>query len=80
MGAVTRGLITAVVYLLALGVIAASMFFAVMVFAGPHAGLLPSWLEPVVLIIGWLVVLVVPAWLASRVWLRLRPAAARPPD
>lgn len=72
---VTRGLITAVVYLGVLAVIVVAAFFAVMVLAGPHSGLLPGWMEPVVLIIGWLIVLVIPAWVAFLVWRKLGPRA-----
>lgn len=68
---VARGLITAAVYLLALAVIAVAVFFAVMVFAGPHSGLLPDWLETAVLILGWLIVLVLPVWIAVMCWRRL---------
>ena len=68
---VARGLITAAVYLLALAVIAVAVFFAVMVFAGPHSGLLPDGLGAAVLILGWLIVLVLPVWIAVMCWRRL---------
>jgi hypothetical protein len=62
---------TAVAYIVSLAVTAAVSFFAVLVLAGPHAGLLPSWLEPAVLGIGWLVVLVVPVIVARVAWRRI---------
>lgn len=62
---------TAVAYMVSLAVVAALSFFAVLIFAGPHAGLLPSWLEPVVLGIGWLAILVLPVLVARVVWRRI---------
>ncbi|MGZ5030645.1 MAG: hypothetical protein ACXWAT_10030, partial [Methylobacter sp.] len=50
-------LITAITYLISLAVVAVVTFIVVLVLAGPHAGLLPGWMEKVVLVIGWLVVL-----------------------
>lgn len=61
---------TAVAYIVALAVVAVFSFFAVLIPAGPHAGLLPSWLEPVVLGMGWLAVLVLPVLVARAVWRR----------
>lgn len=66
-----RLLLAIAVYLLALVVIAAAAFFGVMVVAGPHAGLLPQWMEAIVLAAGWIAVLVVPVLAARRVWRRL---------
>jgi hypothetical protein len=51
-----RVVVTAVVYVGTLVPTAIAAFVIVMIFAGPHAGLLPSWLEPVVLGAGWLAV------------------------
>jgi hypothetical protein len=61
---------TAIAYLLSLAVIAALTIFIVLVIAGPHSGLLPHWLEPVILGLGWLLILVVPALVARKVWQR----------
>ncbi|HEX5803090.1 MAG TPA: hypothetical protein VFY24_08700, partial [Azospira sp.] len=69
---------TAVAYIVSLAITAAVSFFAVLVLAGPHAGLLPSWLEPVVLGMGWLAVLVVPVLAARVVWHRL--GRSEPPN
>lgn len=63
-------------YLLSLGVVGVIAFFAVIILAGPHSGLLPSWLEDVVLALGWLAALVVPGIVALRVWRRGAPAVA----
>lgn len=63
-----RLLLTALAYILALAVVALISFFAVIVLAGPHAGLLPPPLEVVVLIAGWLTVLVLPLLAARALW------------
>jgi hydrogenase-4 membrane subunit HyfE len=48
--------------------IAVITFFMVIFLAGPHSGLLPSWLEGAVLVLGWLAVLIMPVLVARRVW------------
>jgi hypothetical protein len=48
--------------------VSAISFFVVIILAGPHAGLLPAWLEMVVLFLGWLAVIVIPIMAAIRVW------------
>lgn len=65
-----RVLLTAVTYLVTLVIVAVATFVVAIVLAGPHAGLLPQWLEAVVLGAGWIVVLVVPALVARWVWRR----------
>lgn len=57
-------------YIAALLLVAAASFVVVIVLAGPHAGILPHWLEAVVLGLGWLAVLVVPFLAARKVWRR----------
>lgn len=52
-----RVLISIAAYISALIVISGISFVVVIVLAGPHAGLLPRWLEAVVLFLGWAVVL-----------------------
>lgn len=74
-----RLLLTIGAYLATLAVVAAAAFLAVIVLAGPHGGLLPRALEGAVLVIGWLAVLVVPAWVAWAVWRRGRPAMPQDP-
>jgi len=63
-----RGVITAVAYLVTLCLIGSVTIFAVLVLAGPHAGLLPQPLEVIVGLAGWTVVLVVPILIARSVW------------
>lgn len=63
-------------YLFALAVTGPLAFFAVQILAGSQGGLLPRSLEGPVLALGWLAVLLLPPWAASRVWRRIprRPA------
>ena len=72
-----RYLATALAYLLSLVVIAAISLAVVLLVAGPHSGLLPSWLEPWVLGLGWLVILILPVLIARKVWRRF-DRSARP--
>lgn len=65
-----RILVTAFAYVASLVAIAVIAFFVVISLAGPHAGLLPSWLEAVVLGLGWLAVLILPILVARKVWHR----------
>ena len=74
-----RIILSLIAYLVALATVAVIAFFAVIFLAGPHAGLLPGWLEAVVLGLGWLAVLLLPVLAALAVWRRLgrRRDAAR---
>ena len=58
-------LVVSLVYVVSLALV------AVLAFAGPHAGLLPHWLEGVVLAAGWLAVLLAPILAARMAWLRM---------
>ena len=64
------------VALLSLAVIAPVLAFVVLVVAGPHAGLLPQWLEVVVLVAGWLSLLAAPIFIGRGLYRRLRARAA----
>lgn len=66
-----RPLATALAYLAALAAVAIATFVVVLFVAGPHAGLLPRWAESVVLGAGWLLVAVVPVYVARAVWRHL---------
>lgn len=66
-----KALLVALTYLGSLLGVAAASFIVVIVLAGPHAGLLPHWLEAVVLGLGWLAVLILPILAARAVWRRL---------
>lgn len=66
-----RILATPIAYVVSLVIIATIALVAVLLLAGPHAGLLSGPLETVVLVIGWLAVLGLPAFVALRVWRKL---------
>ena len=70
-GRPVRILLSLIAYAVALVLVASISFVAVIFLAGPHAGLLPGWLEAVVLGLGWLAVLVIPFLVLRRVWRRL---------
>jgi len=70
-----RALLAGVAYLAALAVVGALALLVVMVLAGLHSDLLPGAAQGVVLVVGWLAVLVIPAMAARRVW---RRAGKRP--
>ena len=63
-----RILLAVVAYLATLAAVAVLAFFAALILAGPHGGLLPSAAGPLVFIIGWGTVVVVPALAARLVW------------
>ena len=65
-----RALLSLVAYVISLILTAGISFVVVIFLAGPHAGLLPHWLEVVVLCLGWLAILVVPFLAARKVWRR----------
>ncbi|MES2624238.1 MAG: hypothetical protein V4628_03070 [Pseudomonadota bacterium] len=62
--------VTVLTWLVSVVVIGCITFFMVIMLAGPHAGLLPYWLESVVVVSGWLAILIFPALLARKVWRR----------
>ena len=68
---IVRLFLAMLAYITTLAVVAGAAFIVVMMVAGPHAGLLPHWLEVLVMLLGWLAVLLVPFLLARRVWRRL---------
>ena len=67
-----RILLTVAAYLISLLLVAAISFLVVIIFAGPHAGLLPAWLEMVVIFFGWLAVIIIPIMSAFRVWSKVK--------
>ncbi|NLO79122.1 MAG: hypothetical protein GX093_02240 [Xanthomonadaceae bacterium] len=68
----SRLLAAALAYAVTLVAVAVAAILAVLILAGPHGGLLPSWTKPFVLALGWLAVLILPAWLVRWVWGRLQ--------
>jgi hypothetical protein len=67
---------TTIAYLVSLALVAVAAFFIVIVLAGPHSDVLPSWLGAFVVGLGWLTVLLLPALIAYWVWRRLAVGAA----
>lgn len=65
-----RGVLTLLAALGAFLVVTPITVFAVLLLAGPRAGLLPQPLEVAVVALGWGVVLGVPAFVARKVWRR----------
>ncbi len=49
----------------------------VLVFAGPHSDILPSWLQPVVVVLGWVAVIAIPALVGRAIWRRLNRNVAQ---
>jgi hypothetical protein len=45
-------------------------FFVTLFLAGPHSSMLPGFLQPLVLLLGWAVFLVAPLLVARAVWRR----------
>ena len=70
MSPLARGLLAFIAWTAATLVLAPVCLFVALVLAGPHSSMLPSLLQPPVLVLVWLVVLVAPLWLARRVWRR----------
>ena len=65
-----RWAIAAIVWLVAAAVLTPVCFFVVLILAGPHSSMLPSAIQPAVLVAGWIVVLVGPVLLARGAWRR----------
>lgn len=68
-----RLLLTLVAAVLSFAVTGVAAFFAVLLLAGPHGGLLPAAFQPVVLVVGWVLVGTVPIVVARWAWRRLGP-------
>ena len=75
-----RVVLTALAYLASLAVFAPLLFFAVMILAGPHSSVLPSRLQPAVVVLGWIAWIVLPVLTARAVWRRGAPQKSPAPD
>jgi len=64
-----RLLLGVLVWTLSTALLAPVIFFAVIVFAGPHSSLLPSVIQPVVAVAGLIALVALPVWL-TRLTLR----------
>ena len=65
-----RALLTLLAWLVATAILAPVCFFAVIVLAGPHSSMLPSMIQPAVMLLGWIAFLVAPIFVARAVWRR----------
>jgi hypothetical protein len=72
MAPVARGLMAFVAWGIATAVLGPVCFFVTVLLAGPHSSMLPSVVQPAVLLLGWVVFLVAPLGAARLVWRRLR--------
>jgi hypothetical protein len=50
-------------------------FVVVIVFAGPHSDILPSWLQVIVFAAAWIAVIAIPTLVARATWRRLHVGA-----
>ena len=65
-----RVLLTGIAWLVSTAILAPVWFYAVIVLAGPHSSMLPTMIQPAVLLLGWIVFLSSPAFVARAVWRR----------
>jgi hypothetical protein len=68
-----RVLLTAAAYLGGVAVLAPVLFLLVWILAGPHSSLLPSSLQPAVVLLGWAALAFLPMLMARAVWKRTAP-------
>lgn len=73
----TAFVLAGLTFLLGVPCVAAVLFFPVILVAGPHSDMLPSMLQAPILIMAWLAVVALPAWLARRVYRRFLGAHTR---
>ena len=65
-----RWVLVILAWLVAVAVLGPVLLFVVIVLAGPHSSMLPSVIQPAVLVIGWVVFLAGPVFVARSVWRR----------
>ena len=77
-----RRLLAMLAWLLAVAILGPLIFFVAIVLAGPHSSMLPSAIQRLVIISGWVVFLTGPVFVARWVWRRSDPASSRlrPPE
>lgn len=63
-----RWLLAVATWLIAVVVLAPVLFFVTMILAGPHSSVLPSWMQPAVLVLGWAAFLAGPVFAARMMW------------
>lgn len=64
--------LTAIAWLVTTAILAPVCFFGTLILAGPHSSMLPSLIQPAVLLLGWVVFLAGPVLIARLVWRRQR--------
>jgi hypothetical protein len=69
-----RVFLACLVWLITTALLAPVIFFAVIFLAGPHSSVLPSALQPVVVIAALIVLLGAPIWLARRMLRKRSPS------
>jgi len=65
-----RLILTGLAWLIAVAVLAPICFFGAIILAGPHSSMLPSVIQPAVLLFFWIVFLAGPVLFARWVWRR----------
>ena len=65
-----RWLLALVAWVVSTAVLAPLLFVVVVVLAGPHSSMLPSAIQPAVLLLGWITLFAAPVWIARKVWQR----------
>jgi hypothetical protein len=68
-----RAFVTFIVWAATAAVLAPICFFGTILLAGPHSDILPSILQPAVVLLALALFLVAPLWIARRVWRRTQP-------
>ena len=68
-----RVLLTAIAFVGSFGLLAPVLFFVAIVLAGPHSSMLPSRVQPVIVVAAWITLLVTPVMIARAVWRRRAP-------
>ena len=72
-----RALFTLIAFFVAFIVTGVVTFFAVIFLAGPHGGVLPEWAGPIIFVLAWSAVIILPVVSARKVWLRSSPAQVK---
>ena len=71
-------LITVAASLISLAVAAGLALVFVLVLAGPHSDILPSWLRPAVFVLAWMAVVAVPFIVGRSIWRRMHSGRSVP--
>lgn len=75
-----RWFLTLAAWLVSAAVFVPVTFAVTMVLAGPHSSVLPSFVQPVILVLGWVAVVAGPFFIARSVWRRSAGRSARATD